>query len=420
MIKKPHYAWMICLATTLLFFCNIGFCSNILTVYLPFIEETGITGGQGSTMITIRSALSLVATCAAAVYYERFSVRTGALLATLLGAVSSVVYAFAEGKLALYYVASGMTGIAYAIGAALPMSILIGNWFKAKKGMAVGVSVMGSGLCNVIFTPAITAMVQEHGLKFSYLVQTAFTLLCAALFYCIVRDRPAEKGLTAYGEAPDADRDDPAAEKASRSGGSAPIGKKLQIVMLVMMLLLGMAGTAASSHVSIAAVSAGYSASRTALFFTVYSFLLIAGKFLCGTAADVLGTKAGSTIFLFSAGLGCLAACLLNGTGMVRGLLFSCLMGFGFAVFNVDMPLWAAELSAPGENVRTLKNYQIVYAVGGILFSSVPGIIADRTGEYGSSFAVCGILLLICAGILIGVYNAKEKLNGKGSSVQSL
>ena len=80
---KFHYAWAVCFATMLLVFCNIGLSSNILAVYLPFIEERGITGTQGSSLVTVRCVFSFISTFFVAAYYEKLSLRAGAALATL-------------------------------------------------------------------------------------------------------------------------------------------------------------------------------------------------------------------------------------------------------------------------------------------------------------------------------------------------
>ena len=45
--KQLHYAWIVCLCGLWLFVCNMGLCSNILAVYLPFIEADGISDSMG-------------------------------------------------------------------------------------------------------------------------------------------------------------------------------------------------------------------------------------------------------------------------------------------------------------------------------------------------------------------------------------
>lgn len=52
-MKKPHYGWAVCIACLFLFLCNMGLCSNILTIYLPFIEDRGIPDSMGSAILSV-------------------------------------------------------------------------------------------------------------------------------------------------------------------------------------------------------------------------------------------------------------------------------------------------------------------------------------------------------------------------------
>lgn len=407
-MKKIHYAWAICFAAMLLIFCNIGLCSNILAVYLPFIEERGISGSQGSSMVTVRCVLSLLATFPVSAYYEKLSLRGGATIATFIGAVSALIYAFAGSSMRLYYIASGLSGISYTLGAMIPMSLLIENWFLQRKGLALGIATVGSGLCNVIFTSWVTSMVLRRGLCYSFLVQAVFTLICMVVIFLLVRDEPAAMGLKKYGEKV-FDEIENETEKLHRPTGAKENSNLLYALALLMLFLLGGVGQTGAGHVSIVATTAGYSAEQAAVIVTVYSVLLIFGKFLCGVSADRLGNRNASLIFMLSSGMGCFCAVLLNGFRMFNGMIFACLLGFGFAVFNVGMPLWAADLSTPETYRKTLKDYQILYSAGGIVFSALPGIIADRTGEYKSSFLMLGIMMFLSAVILFAEYTAKAK-----------
>jgi len=407
-MKKIHYAWIICFASMLLIFCNIGLCSNILAVYLPFIEERGISGSQGSSMVTVRCILAFLVTFPVSAFYGKLSLRTGAATATLIGAVSALVYAFAGNSMALYYIASGLSGISYTLGAMIPMSLLIENWFSERKGLAIGIATMGSGLSNVIFTPWVTSMVLSRGLRYSFLVQAGFTFVCALVILLIVRDEPSMMGLKKYGESTPAPERTHAAGATLRTEQKQRIGK-LRILALFMMFLIGGAGQAGAGHISIVTTTSGYAAEQAAVIVTVYSVFLITGKFLCGVAADRLGSKVASLIFMIFAGTGCLCTCLMDGINISRAMAFACLMGFGYAVFNVGMPLWAADLSTPETFRKTLKNNQVMYSAGGIVFSSIPGIIADRTGEYRTAFVMVAVMMYVSAGILYFEYTAKEK-----------
>ena len=82
-MKKPHYAWAICLACVWLYLSNIGFCSNVLTVYLPFIEAGGLSDSAGSAILSVRCLFSFLATFGVEAYYKRLSLRAGILIASM-------------------------------------------------------------------------------------------------------------------------------------------------------------------------------------------------------------------------------------------------------------------------------------------------------------------------------------------------
>ena len=91
MIKR-HYAWVVCLCGLWLFVCNMGLCSNILSVYLPFIEAEGLSDSMGSAILSIRCLFSFAVTFLVEFYYRKLSLRRGIFLASLIGAASAVVY----------------------------------------------------------------------------------------------------------------------------------------------------------------------------------------------------------------------------------------------------------------------------------------------------------------------------------------
>lgn len=414
-MKKIHYAWVICFACLLLSMCNVGLTSNILTVYLPFIEETGISGAQGSAINSVRCIFSFVSAFFITIYYKHFSIRTGAAVMTAIGAAGALISAFAGNRILLYYVAAAFSGVAYSIGAIVPASMLIGRWFLRRKGLALGIFTAGSGIANIIFTPLVTAMVLGHGLKFSFAVQAFIMFASAALFFALTREDPSDMKLSMLGA-----EDIPGA--AALSGDSSAVNDKsyhvkrnVSILLLLMIFLLGGAGTAGANHLSILCTSSGCTAQRAAAIVTVYSVFLLAGKFICGLASDRFGAKATTLFFILLAAAGCFTARYVNGTSLFRGFMFTVLMGTGYAVYNMGMPLWASELPSADGFEKTLERFQILYAAGGILIAVMPGFIADRTGEYRTAYLVFTMMLIVSGAILLFAYRKKEQAQEENS-----
>ena len=71
-------------------------------------------------------------------------------------------------------------------------------------------------------------------------------------------------------------------------------------------------------------------------------------------------------------------------------------------------PLWAGELAPAEEYARTVKWLQVFYNLGGIVFNVVPGIIADRTGEYKTSFFLFAAMMLSALFLLLWAYRKQH------------
>ena len=80
--KKMHYAWVICIACTLMMYCNSGITEGMFSVYAPFIlEKYSISNTQLSLLMTVKSVSSLLAVIFSGIYYKRYSLRIGGLAA---------------------------------------------------------------------------------------------------------------------------------------------------------------------------------------------------------------------------------------------------------------------------------------------------------------------------------------------------
>lgn len=137
-MKRGHYAWAVCVACLLLFLCNMGLCSNILTVYLPFIEAKGVSDGMGSAILSVRCLFSFLTTFFLSVYYKKFSLRHGILLASIIGTLFPLVFCVAGSNPFIYYLGAILAGFAYGAGVIYPVSLLLSNWFHARRGFAIG------------------------------------------------------------------------------------------------------------------------------------------------------------------------------------------------------------------------------------------------------------------------------------------
>lgn len=403
-MKKLHYSWVICGVGLLMYFCNMGLCNNGFSVCLPFIEEAGhFSGTQGSMIMTVRCISSLISMFFVAKFYERVSMRWGAFLATLCSAASYFIYSLG-GSISTYYIGAVMAGVGYSFGAIIPASILVNNWFVRRRGLALGISTSGTGVCSIIAPPIITRGVETLGLGVALKCVSAFILLGGAVILLLARRVPADMGLEAFG-----------AGESERGGkvkshGTRCMTKGEWLFAGAALVMVGAVATGGTGHFSILMTSSGFSPAVAASVFSFWGAMLIAGKFLFGYLSDRLSGKWAMVICFGLYALGGVVSLAFFGGQAAFCYLFALMTGLGISPVTVGPPVWAADLSTPDEYAHTLKSLQMCYTVGGVVFTSVPGMLYDAVGNYQSAYLMFSAFALLSTGIISILYQRFRKI----------
>ena len=200
--KKFFYGWIIALACTMVVGASTGMFSNCNGIFVvPVTEDLGISRGAFSLYSTITGITSLFGI----VIFGKL-LRNKPEKIRLMMVVSAVATSVSYFSLSLcnkiwqFYALALITGIFWPALGGLTLTTLINNWFKEKRGFAIGLAYTGSGVSAAIMTPIVTAVVADHGWR------SGFQLLavCAAVLFTIaillIRLRPEDVGQTALGQ----------------------------------------------------------------------------------------------------------------------------------------------------------------------------------------------------------------------------
>ncbi len=404
-MKRFHYAWVICGCSAVLFFCNMGICYNLMSVYLPLILENGLSASVASSLISVRCFAGVIAMFTLPWFFRVFSYRTGLTLSLVLAAVSSLLHGLADSAV-LYYIASVFSGFAFGYGTTAPISILLDRWFKQKYGTALGICSTGSGFALILLPPLVTKLAMRHGLAAAFYVQGAFLLAMAALVFLLLRSSPEEMGITPFGSE--------GAASAKKTGTAHTASALCLALLLIAATGLGGAGGTIPGHFSVLLQTSGYSMESSAFFLSFFGICMAVSKILLGAAADRIGARLTTVCALGVMGLGCVSALLLRG-GTLSGIVFTLTLGLGFGVTSVGVSLWATDFSSHETYPRNVKNLQIAMSVGSILIASIPGFLFERTGEYRSSFLLLGVLSALTLLFLLFAYRFHNVRHPQGS-----
>jgi MFS family permease len=179
--KEFRYGWPVVLASTL----GIALGMSPLPFYTIGVFAGPLKAEFGWTIDRIMSGLvvfTLVAFAASPLVgnlSDRLGVRRVALGSMLLFSLAMMSFALNTGSVALYYLLWGV--LAFVGAGTLPMTFTraISNWFNAKRGLALGVALIGTGLSGALTKLYAAWVIAEYGWRAAYLAVGALPLLVA-------------------------------------------------------------------------------------------------------------------------------------------------------------------------------------------------------------------------------------------------
>jgi sugar phosphate permease len=196
---RLHYAWVVVGAVFLALLTSAGVRSMPGVLIVPLEKDLGWDRATISFAVSVGIALYGLTGPFAVAVMQRFGIRktmVGALL--LLGlAVASTTLAREPWQMVLTWgVLSGLgTGVlANVLGATI-----VARWFKARRGLAMGILTASVATGQLVFLPGLAAMIESHGWRPATLIVAGVTLAVAPLVWLLVPERPSTVGLCRYG-----------------------------------------------------------------------------------------------------------------------------------------------------------------------------------------------------------------------------
>jgi MFS family permease len=403
---RQHYERVIVFCCFLALFVNIGFPSTSFPVYQPYlvaIEGIGDTGG--SIILLTRTGVALVVMFFVNAFFRRVDVRTGVFLATLCTALAFFLYAGAS-SFAMYCAASAISGIGYGFGGMVALTMLISRWFKSHMGRAIGIGSLGSGVASIIVPVVALQFIHGISLSASFLFEAILALIGAVLLLVLLRNDPHDMGLEPYhdskGEGADGKK-----KRSSEIDESklTPIPKRTRALLVVAVICVGMCTIGGQSYLSVAFTTAGFSSVFGGLMVSLAGACLTVSKFATGELMDRFGPRKGTllvfVIYLVGFAAICIAVVIMSGTAALLGTIC---YGLGNGVGTVGVSMWSLELSDLEHRSRSIRNYQICYALGGVIVNFYPGILKELTGSYLVSYEIMLAAAFAAVVIIVAAY----------------
>jgi len=406
-----HYAWIICLGGMLMFFASAGMAVNAFFVYQPFIAEAyGYSQSQLSLINTAKCIGQMAATLILGLYYRKFSTRKGIVLGLLLSILGYIFFGIGT-WFPMFLVGGFLSGASSVLAGMLAISLLTEKWFISRFGLATSTSSAGSGLAVACMPSIITFLVQKYDLRTAFLVEAGLIAIISILCFLLIRSCPEEMGLSPYQEGTKHEDEKPAIQRRT-----APCSIKNMLPVYLIMVFCGCLGGPGWGNVSLLASLMGYNAQVIAASASILGFSLLIGKVLFGMISDHSSLYRASLLFCAITTVGAILFCL---SGSSRWILYlgSVLYGGALGVTSIGIVSWVQDWFPESEWIREKQRFLLAYNTGGILFSPLPGILADHLpGGYIPTYLLLTIFGIYIFVTLIYAYKQCNETPGKESN----
>jgi MFS family permease len=109
----------------------------------------------------------------------RFGVRRVAILSLVLFSFAFMAFALSTGSLVQYYLTWAVVAVLGAGSLPITWTRAVNHWFDIRKGLALGLSLMGTGLFGFFSKAITTALIAEFGWRGAYVGLGLLPLLIA-------------------------------------------------------------------------------------------------------------------------------------------------------------------------------------------------------------------------------------------------
>jgi len=307
---------------------------------------------------------------------DRLSIRvlvcTGATSAALGFALISQATAFWQ-IIAVY---ASLITLGVLLSGPLAAQTLAAKWFRGRRGLAIGLSTVGTSIGGLVLAPVVAFLFLNFGWRTAHLVIAGMIMIVIVpLVWLVVRNTPEERGV----------EPDPETNYAE-TGGLAPVfaehttssilGNRNFWVMVLAFTPMVTAFGGIQQNLGPFARDLGISDQHTSYLISIFAGVMIFAKIFFGAMADRFDHR-----YLYLLAVSCLGGTLLTMLtqpalpGMV---LVSILLGAAAGGF---LPLLGAIVGSrfgPASFGQVLGPFTTISAVGPL----IAGYVRETTGSY--------------------------------------
>jgi sugar phosphate permease len=211
--RKIYFGWWLTIASGLLCLWGYAYLAyGFSALFKPIAEELGFSRATTSVAASMTRFEGGIWAPIVGYLADRYGPKIIVFVGISLAGLGLVLMYFVHSLWSFYLVWGVICATGVNIGLSMPLDVAIANWFVRKRGTAISIKWVFSGLSGVIGLPLIAWMITAYGWRTSCLIGgVVLWVVGLPLVWLFIRSRRPEH----YGMLPDGAN--PADEHASDS-----------------------------------------------------------------------------------------------------------------------------------------------------------------------------------------------------------
>lgn len=329
---------------------------------------------------------------------DRVGARRMLVAGCLVLAVAYFAYSRIDRLLQMYVIHVAFAVALLAAGT-MVVIVLVSSWFVEKRGLAIGIALVGTSAGSFLLPPLNAVLIGELGWRRTFVLEAFFPLVILLLVLLLVRNSPAEVGGHAVGVAadgPDPRRSGLEFGQALRTRTFWAIGSSGFLIYYSILAIF--------AHLFLHMRDLGYEPKVAASALSLLSLVAMSSKLGSGWLADRFDRHKVfmACLALMLVGVGGLST--MNGGMWVWSSVALVGLGWGglFTLYNM-LTVNNFGLKAIGKINGSVSSME---AFGGGLGIWLTGVLFDVFGSYQVPFLV--LLACVALGLAIGTQIRSE------------
>ncbi|NUB08802.1 MFS transporter [Azospirillum sp. Vi22] len=198
--RNVHYGWAVVGVTFLTMLVSAGAVGAPGVLLLPLQREFGWSTADISVALAIRLLLFGLMGPFAAALINRYGVKRMVLSSLTLVSGGLLLSLAMREVWQLILLWGFVVGFGTGLTAMVLGATVATRWFSRRRGLVVGLLTASSATGQLVFMPLLSMLTEQMGWRIALALLCGLLWVAALAVLALMRDRPSDLGLAAYGE----------------------------------------------------------------------------------------------------------------------------------------------------------------------------------------------------------------------------